>query len=160
MKKIGVWILCMIILLFAMSGCTPIGNKTTCMSIIYALTSFLSLILLVGYFSLIKKKEIWFIILFTSVFIVNIGYLMLSVSKTLDMALWANRTAYLGSVFLPLSMIMIIIKVSGLKCNKWLPTLLATLSLIVFLVAASPGYLDIYYKSVTLEIVGGVSVLN
>ena len=160
MKKIGVWILCMIILLFAMSGCTPIGNKTTSMSIIYALTSFHSLILLVGYFSLIKKKEIWFIILFTSVFIVNIGYLMLSVSKTLDMALWANRTAYLGSVFLPLSMIMIIIKVSGLKYNKWLPTLLATLSLIVFLVAASPGYLDIYYKSVTLEIVGGVSVLN
>jgi len=30
----------------------------------------------------------------------------------------------------------------------------------VFLIAASPGWLDIYYKSVTLENIGGVSVLN
>lgn len=130
------------------------------MSIVYGVTSFLSLIMLIGYFSLIKKKEAWFFVLFTSVFIVNIGYLMLSVSKTLEMALMSNRIAYLGSVFLPLSMIMIIMRVSGLNYKKWVPCILATISAIVFFVAASPGYLDIYYKSVTIENIGGVSVLN
>lgn len=151
--------ICLFSILF-LSGCNPIGSKTTSMSIIYSTTSFLSLVMLVGYFSLIKKKEMWFFILFTSVFVVNIGYFILSVSKTLEMALWANRIAYLGSVFLPLSMIMIIIKVSRLSYKKWVPCVLAAISAIVFLVVASPGYLDIYYKSVTLENIGGVSVLN
>lgn len=148
------------LVLFTLTGCNAIGNKTTSMSIIYIVTSFLSLCMLVGYISLIRKKQVWFFVLFTSVFIVNIGYCLLSVSKTLEFALWANRIAYLGSVFLPLSMIMIILKVAGLSYKKWLPYLLGTISIIVFLIAASPGYLDIYYKSVTLKQIGGVSVLH
>lgn len=160
MKKLQISILGMLLILFLLSGCTAIGEKTMSMSIIYGVTSFLSLVMLVGYFSLIKKKELWFIILFSSVFVVNIGYFALSVSKTLEIALWANRIAYLGSVFLPLSMIMIIMKVSGLSFKRWVPYLLAAISIFVFFVAASPGFLDIYYKSVTLETLGGVSVLN
>ena len=160
MKKIYFGILYMLLIPLLLSGCCSIGDKTTSIAIIYGATSFLSLLMLVGYFSLIKKKEVWFLILFTSVFVVNLGYLMLSVSKTLEMALWANRIAYLGSVFLPLSMIMIIMRVSRLIYKKWVPGVLAVISVIVFFIAASPGYLDIYYKSVTLETVGGVSVLN
>ena len=100
-------ILCLLPILF-LSGCGSIGSKATSMSIIYLVTTILSLITLVGYFLSIKKKNLWFIILFISVFIVNAGYFSLSVSNTLDGALWANRISYLGSVFLPLSMIMIL----------------------------------------------------
>jgi len=160
MKKVCSGILCMLFILFLLSGCSSIGDKTTSVSIIYGATSFLSLITLIGYFSLIKKKEVWFFILFTSVFIVNIGYLMLSVSKDMETALLANRIAYLGSVFLPLSMIMIIMNVSKLCYKKWVPYVLAIISIVIFFIAASPGYLDVYYKSVTLENIGGVSVLN
>lgn len=160
MKKLYFSILSIFLILFMLTGCNAIGDKAMSMSIIYGATSFLSLIMFLGYFSLIKKKEAWFFILFTSVFVVNIGYLILSVSKTLEMALWANRIAYLGSVFLPLSMIMIIMKVSRLDYKKWVPYVLGAISVIVFFVAASPGYLDIYYKSVTLGNIGGVSVLN
>ena len=117
MKKTFFSIIYLTLMSFVLCGCTSIGDKTTSMTIIYSVTSLLSLIMLAGYFSLIKKKEVWFFILFTSVFVVNIGYLMLSVSKSLETALWANRIAYLGSVFLPLSMIMIIIKVSGLMSS-------------------------------------------
>jgi len=160
MKKICLGVFSALLMIFTLSGCNSIGDKATSMSIIYGVISFLSLTMLAGYISLIKKKEVWFFILFTSVFVVNIGYFMLSISKTLEAALWANRTAYLGSVFLPLSMIMIIIKVSRLSYPKWLAYVLAAVSIIVFFVAASPGYLDIYYKSVTLENINGVSVLN
>ena len=141
-------------------GCTAIGDKTASMSIVYFTTSVLSLLMLVGYFLSIKKKDLWFIVLFVSVFVVNVGYYSLSVSDTLNGALWSNRLSYLGSVFLPLSMIMIILNVSKLNYKKWLPWLLLSISTIVFLIAASPGYLTIYYKSVTLETIGGVSVLN
>jgi len=160
MKKICLGSLYALLMLFALSGCNTIGDKATSMSLIYGTTSFLALIMFVGYFSLIRKKQIWFFVLFTSVFIVNIGYFMLSISKTLEIALLANRVAYLGSVFLPLSMIMIIMNVSRLNYEKWVPTALVVVSIMIFFIAASPGYLDIYYKSVSLESVGGVSVLS
>ena len=143
-----------------LSGCTPIGSKTASMTFIYTATTFLAFLLMIGYFFSIKKKEKWFYVLFASVFVVNTGYLILSMSSTLNMALWANRIAYLGSVFLPLSMLKTIQKISKLKYPKWANGVLIGISVVVFFIAASPGWLDIYYKEVTLETIGGVSVLN
>jgi len=161
MKKKAFALSILIILsVIVFSGCSHIGNKTTSMSAIYGVTTVLSLLLLGGYVFFIKEKHFWFYVLFISVFIVNAGYFYLSVSDNLPQALQANRISYLGSVFLPLSMIMIIIKVTKLKYKKWLPKLLTVVSLIVFIIAASPGYLDIYYKSVELEITNGVAVLS
>lgn len=159
MKKLCLSLLAVSAMLFIMSGCDKVGDKATSMSFIYGVTGLFSLLLLVGYFALIRKKEMWFIVLFTSVFVVNTGYLLLSVSKTLEMALNANRIAYLGSVFLPLSMIMIIAKVSDIKIRKWTVCILGITSILVFLIAASPGISDIYYKSVSLSYINGVSVL-
>ena len=76
------------------------------MSIIYGILAGISLMLLVGYSALVKKKEIWLLFLFVSIFLVNAGYFSLSLSKTLGEALLANRIAYLGSVFLPFFMLM------------------------------------------------------
>ena len=151
-------LLCLISVLF-LSGCTSIGDKTASISVVYAICSLLSFLLVAGYFITIKKKNIWFIILFISVFVVNTAYYWLSVSDTLNEALWANRLSYLGSVFLPLSMTMTVFKVSSIKYKKQIPVMMFSLAIIIFLIAASPGYLDIYYKSATLEKVNGVSVL-
>lgn len=128
-------------------------------SIIYAATSLLSLLLLAAYFVLPKKKEIWFWVLFAAVFVVNTGYFILSVSNTLDGALWANRLSYAGSVFLPLSMLMIILQTLGVKYSQWLPKALLLISFLVFLVAASPGYLDIYYADVKITEINGATAL-
>jgi len=143
-----------------LSGCSKIGIKSTSMSVIYIATAVLSLLLLIGYCSLLKKREPWFLLLFSSVFIINTGYLCLSLSRTLEEALLANRISYLGSVFLPLAMLMIILNVTSLKYKKWMLCILFPITIFVFLVAASPGYLDIYYKSVELITVDGVSVLS
>ncbi len=143
-----------------LSGCAPIGDKSTSMSIIYLATAILSLLLLVGYFVLMRKKNIWFGFLFSSIFVVNTGYWLLSVSKNLAMALFANRLSYLGSVFLPFAMIMIILNVTNSKYPKWIPYLLSAINIFVFLVASSYPYLDIYYKEVAPKIVNGVCVLS
>ncbi|MBE6651640.1 MAG: hypothetical protein E7613_10070 [Ruminococcaceae bacterium] len=152
-------IICLLSALF-LTGCSTVGEKATSTSIIYIVTSVFSFLLLMGYLFAIKKREVWFIILFTSVLVVNIGYYFISVSGTLNVALWANRISYLGSVFLPLAMIMTIIKLTEFKYKKWFPILLCIISTVVFLIAASQGFTDIYYKSVTLERINGVSVLN
>ncbi len=149
-----------LLLLCFLTGCANVGDKTMGMAAVYVVTTLLSILMLVGYLTLIRKREPWLMVLFTSAIIVNIGYLALANSSTLEGALMANRVAYLGSVFLPLAMLMTIVKVCRLRYARWLPYLLVTISLFVFLVAASPGYLDIYYKEVSLQSVNGVTVLE
>ena len=83
----------------------------------------------------------------------------MSMSTCLEMALWANRVSYLGSVFLPFSMLMIILNIINVKYPKWLCTALAILSVFIFLIAASPGILPIYYKEVSFAVVDGTSTL-
>lgn len=129
-------------------------------SILYILAAICSFLMLVVYIALIRKKYTWVLVLFTSICVVNVGYFALSISKTLSEALLANRIAYLGSVFLPISMLLIIINSTNLKCPKWLWVPLFGLGVAVFFVAASPGYSDIYYKNVVLITVDGVSVLD
>ena len=145
--------------LLLLSGCTRVGAKSASTIIIYVATTTLAFLLLVGYCFFIKKKEGWFYVLFASVFVVNVGYLALATADTLEIALWANRISYLGSVFLPLSMFMTILKLSNLNYKKRLPIVLTLISVITFFITATPGYLDIYYRSATLEIIDGVSVL-
>ena len=75
------------------------------------------------------------------------------------MALWANRVSYLGSVFLPLAMLMIILNITNTRTKRWVPISLFSLAVVVFLIAASPGILPIYYKEVSFEVINGVSTL-
>ncbi len=160
MKKSIFGLISSFFILLTFSGCANVSEKTASLVGVYIATAIISFILLVGYFLVIKKKELWFVLLFSCVFLVNVGYLCLAVSDTLETALMANRVSYLGSVFLPMAMLMIIAKATKLKYNKALPYLLMVVGILVFLVAASPGILDLYYKDVTLQVVNGVSVLN
>ncbi len=129
-------------------------------SIVYIAAAVCSLLMLVAYCVFIKKKFTWFWVLFSSICVVNVGYFALSISKTLDEALLANRIAYLGSVFLPVSMLLIILNATDLHHPKWLWIPLVCLGAAVFFVAASPGYLDIYYKEVSLITQNGITVLD
>ena len=158
-KHIGVLSL-VITMLISLSGCSQVGSKSANMSVIYIATSVLSLVLLLGYCFLVKKKEVWFLVLFSAVTVVNVGYLSLSLSNTLEEALLSNRISYLGSVFLPVSMLMTILKNCKIKLKNWMIAVILGISALVFLIAASPGYLDIYYKEVTLVTVDGVSMLE
>lgn len=130
------------------------------LSIIYGIAAATALLLAVGYCTMVKQKENWLTWLYFSVFIANIGYFTLSVSTTLEEALLANRLAYLGCVFLPLFMLMTISKVCNVTCGKGGRTVLIGISLVVFFIAASQGYLDWYYKEVTFQRVDGISKLQ
>ena len=149
-----------IFLIFTLTTCGSSNEKSSDFTIIYVITTIASLLLLIGYSCLIKKKDLWFCLLFSAVFIVNFGYLSLAISKTLEEALLANRIAYLGSVFLPLTMLMIIMNICKIKSNKIFSGLLFCISVIVFIFAASPGYSNIYYKKVSFKIEHGVSILE
>ena len=128
-------------------------------SIIYGAAAIVSLALLVGYLVFAKKKDVWLLFLFISVLLVNAGYFSISMSNILEEALLANRVSYLGSVFLPLCMLMSVSDVCSIKIPKALVAFLMCVGVAVFLLAASPGYCDLYYKEVTLEVVDGAAKL-
>ena len=149
-----------LVLLFGFCGCADIGDKSGSLSMVYGVTMCMALLLLVGYCVGVKDKNRWFLLLFVSVFVVNVGYFRLSVSADIDGALFANRVAYLGSVFLPLSMLMILLQVIEVKYPKWLVGALIALSVVMFIIAGSPGYSDVYYKQVAIQQINGVTVLE
>ena len=159
MKKRLLGILPLICITLGLSGCSSVGDGAASQSIIYGVAAILSALLLIGCLFLVRKKRQWFVLLFSSVLVVNIGYTVLSVSSGLEMALWANRVSYLGSVFLPLAMLMIILNITNTRTKRWVPISLFSLAVVVFLIAASPGILPIYYKEVSFEVVNGVSTL-
>ena len=159
MKKRLLGILFLIGITLGLSGCSSVGDEAASRSIIYGGAAVLSALLLIGCLFLVRKKRQWFVLLFSSVLVVNIGYTVLSVSSGLKMALWANRVSYLGSVFLPLAMLMIILNITNTRTKRWVPLSLFSLAVAVFLIAASPGILPIYYKDVSFEIINGVSTL-
>ncbi len=129
------------------------------LKILYGLAVIISLLLIVGYCKLIKKKDIWFILLFVAVLVVNSGYFTMAMSSTLGEALLANRLAYLGSVLLPLSMLVIIMNICRIGYPKWITYVLFAISGVVFIIAASGGYTDWYYSDVTVTFIDGAAKL-
>lgn len=147
-------------LILSFTGCNTIGDKSGNFSVIYIITATLSLLLLISCIFLVRKNKLWFITLFSSVLVVNSGYAFLAFSTSLEMALWANRISYLGSVFLPLAMLMILLSITNTPYKEWLPKILTCIAVVVFLIAASPGILDIYYKTVDFKTLdNGVATL-
>lgn len=128
-------------------------------SAVYGAVCVIALLLLAVWYRVDKKKNIWLCLLFLSVLICNVGYLILSLSKTLTVALWGNRIAYLGNVFLPFLMLMMILNLCKVRVPKWLPFTLLAVSTVVLLVTLTPGILPIYYKSVDLMFADGTAVL-
>ena len=125
------------------------------MSIFYGIACLLSVLLLVGYFFVDKKREKWLMLLFISILICNTGYFMLSLSRTLIFAIISNSIAYIGNVFLPFFMLMLILEVCNIKHSKVLKYILLGVGLVVLFIATTGGYLPIYYKEVSLEIIEG-----
>jgi DNA-binding CsgD family transcriptional regulator len=117
-------------------------------------------ILLIGYIMLVRQKEPWLLLLYICVTVVNVGYFLLSASKTVGFALFANDLAYLGSVFLSMSMLLTIVKLCGFEVKRKLVIALTVVGTVMFAIIATSGFLPIYYKEVALVTVGSASKLK
>ena len=131
------------------------------MAIAYGLIFALSLIMPPLYFAFIRKKqdEPWLLGLFLCVCVVTLGYFLVSISKTVEFALWANKITYLGQVFVPMCMFMIISKLCGFAYKKWILGVLIGVAVIMYAIVFTTGWLDWYYTNATLEFENG-SVAN
>lgn len=129
------------------------------MILAYCIMFAVSILLAFGYFVIVQKKDKWFIVLYTSVCLVNLGYLLLSISSNINFALFANKLAYLGQIFVITSMLMIIIKLCGITYNKKLPIIVLVIGSLMFLLICTTGYLPWYYKDAYIVNIDGYNVL-
>lgn len=129
------------------------------MTIAYGIMLIVAIVLLILYCALIRKKEKWLLVLYSCVCVVNLGYLLLSLSKTVQFALFANKIVYLGQIFLLTSMYLTIAKLCGFQYGKKLPIVLLFVGAVVFAMICTTGYLPWYYRSVTLEHADGAAKL-
>lgn len=129
------------------------------MTTVYGIIFAIALVMVGVYFFVDRKRDIWLMLLFISVAVCDLGYFLLSASETLNAALWSNRLAYLGSVFLPFSLLMMIMNLSRFRYPKFIPKALIGLNTVMFLIAASGGILPIYYKDVSLGFSDGGTYL-
>ena len=120
-----------------------------------------SLLIIPAFFIFVKEKseKPWLFVLSVSIAVVNLGYLLISLSKTVEFALISNKISYLGQVVIPLAMLMIILELCGFKAEKWLKTILILGAVMMFALVCTTGYLDWYYKSTELATENGVSYL-
>lgn len=130
------------------------------MNIIYAVMALVSILLLIRYCTLIRKKEFWLLLLFGCITVVNVGYFMLSVAKTVEFAIFANDVAYAGSVFLSMCMLFTIIKLCGFELRRKLVTACMVIGFIMLAIILTSGILPWYYKEVSLVFVDNAAKLD
>ena len=130
------------------------------MIITYAIMAIIATVLLVGYCALLRKRNSWLLLLYICVTVVNVGYLLLALSKNLEFAIFANDIVYLGSVFLSLSMLLTIVRLCGFEIKKKLVIGLTIAGAIMFAMVATAGILPWYYKEVSLVFVDGAAKLE
>ena len=134
---------------------TTAGDMTD----VYGAVAMLSVLLLIGYILIEKKKEHNFVFLLSCVAIVNTGYFLLAAAHTLPMAMFANGMSYFGAAYSMLAMLLIISEVCQMKKRRWAKMLFISISTAAFLLAASGNWLGLYYTSVDIISIGGMTKL-
>ena len=129
------------------------------MVIEYLISFIAALALLIAYFIIVKKKEFWLTMLYCCVPIVNLGYTLLSLSKTLEFAIFSNDVVYLGSIFLSMFMFLTIVKLCGFQLQKKILITCLLSGTIMFLIVVTSPMIPLYYKSVDIELVNGSTKL-
>ena len=129
------------------------------LSTIYGVVALLSVLLCIAYFLFDKKKNRLFLALFGCSAASNCGYFLLSICSSLTVAKLANGLSYFGGAFSMLIMLLIIYDVCQIQKRTWLVWCLTGISVAIFALAASCDWLGLFYRSVSLENINGITRL-
>jgi len=108
-----------------------------------------------------NQKSFYYVIFFMLIMFSNFGYLLVSVSKSLEAALFGNLATYFGAAFLPYAFLLCV----GDLCKVTIPRVARFLmffynTVIFALVGMRLNGNTWYYSSNTLHEMGGISYLE
>ena len=133
------------------------GNAN--LSVVYGILALLSALLFVAYFLFAQNKSKLFLALFGCVSVANSGYFLMAICNSLVVAKIANGVSYFGGAFSILVMLLIVCDVCRMPKYRWFRWMLIGISIIAFALAASGDWLGLYYRSVSLEKINGMTRL-
>lgn len=107
-----------------------------------------------------RHFDVHITLVFLLVPINNLGCALLARAQTLEAALVANKVIYIGGCFLPLAVMFITFSLCHVPLSRWLRTGFLALGAALYLSSTTAGTdIGIFYKSVSLERMNGISVL-
>ena len=132
------------------------GNPN--LSVVYGILALLSVLLFIAYFLFEHNKNKLFFALFGCVAAANSGYFLTAVCNSLAVAKIANGVSYFGGAFSILVMLLIIWDVCRMPKHRGVRWTLIGISIAAFALAASGDWLGLYYRSVSLEKINGMTL--
>lgn len=133
--------------------------KTGDLTFVYGAVAILSVLILISYLLWEKRKERNFLFLTSCVAIANCGYFLLASAPILSLAMIANGIAYFGAAYSVLAMFLIIADVCQMQNRKVGRGILIGISSAAFMLAASGDWLGLYYRSVDIVTINGMTRL-
>lgn len=124
------------------------------MTVAYAITALLAYGLLAAKIFVVRPKDKWMLLLFSSIAVINSGYFLLSLAQTWQNLLFAqiaNTVVYFGSVFLTPSLYMTVRRLCGERYRPKLKWVLIGAALLMFAVVATTSFTGWYYKEVFFD---------
>jgi len=115
--------------------------------IMYALTFAASFIAMIMFLIRNKKADSQFVAIGILVCVNSLGKLTISLSQTLEMAIWATRFMNVGNVFCPVMLIFIIQNLCGKKMPWYLKYPFLLFAVIILIASVSIGQVDWYYAA-------------
>ena len=133
--------------------------KSGDLSIVYGILALFSALLCIAYLFFDQRKNRLFLSLFGCVAAANSGYFLMAICNSLAVARIANGISYFGGAFSILVMLLIVYDVCRMPKRRWFCGVLVGISVAAFALAASGDWLGLYYRSVSLEKINGMTHL-
>ena len=103
-----------------------------------------------------KHFDVYFTLVFTMIPLVNLGYMMLALSKGLESALFAMRIIYIGGCFLPWLMTMCVLRLCQIQVSRRVRLVTLLCNAAVYPAVLTIGHTTLFYRKLTLEKAGDI----
>ena len=131
------------------------------MKVFYGITFAISL-LLTGIYAVIWRKRfsVFITMIFGFVPIACLGYFFISTSQSIPEAIVGIKLTYLGGCYIHLFLMYALFHLCNLNISKAVRILLFILTSILFLFVLTIGYLPVFYKDLTGELIDNQLILH
>ena len=130
-------------------------------TIYYGTLLAISLILLCIYFVVWDKHyNVLVTLMFVLVPIIDVGYVLMSMSHNLEGAIIANCFVYIGGAYLSLLIMLCILSLCKIRLPKVITFIFLVLSTVVYSSVMTIGWSGLFYKSVAFETLDGAGFLT
>lgn len=120
-----------------------------------------SVILLLVYIGRWNKQfDVCYAVIHAMIPVINLGYLLAAMSKTVEEAVLGNKVVYFGICFLIPALLMSVMSVCKINIGRMLVNVMFVMDMALFGLVLTNDHTHWYYKSVTIARKNGVSVMT